>query len=130
MEPSVVEQADARTVAVCGGAGALGADGQGVARTCDRHACSSDKRKSELAPCACDTRGLSSEDAYRAQARKHGPVNSITRYFCNEETSTGTGHEASHPEVKESMHQKRCLLFHCTERNSVATIRARAACVS
>lgn len=28
------------------------------------------------------------------------------------------------------MHQKRCLLFRCAERNPVANIRARAACLS
>jgi hypothetical protein len=128
VESSVDEQADAGAVAVCGGAGAAGADGESecIAWTFVDDTCEGDERASD----ACDASSLASEDEYDAQTWKHGPVESFTQYFCNERRRAGTGYEAGHPEVKEGMHQKRCLLFHCTERNPVATIRARAACVS
>ena len=83
MESSVVEQADARAVTVCVGAGADGADGENesIARTFDVGARESD----ELTSGTCDACGFASEGEFGAQARKHGPLKSVARYFCNEE---------------------------------------------
>jgi hypothetical protein len=77
VEPSVVEQADAGAIVVCGGAGAAGADGAGecIARTYNDSAWAQRKRAGcELPFSARDACGVSFEDEYGAQRWKHEPL--------------------------------------------------------
>jgi hypothetical protein len=83
VESSVVEQADAGAFVVCVGAGAAGAHGEGkrVARPRNVRAWAD----VEFASGACDACGFSLEEECGAQARKHGPLKIVARYFRNEE---------------------------------------------
>ena len=77
MESSVVEQADAGAIAVCGGAGAAGADGadECIARTYNDRAWAQRERAAcKFASGARDACGVSFEDEYGAQRWKHEPL--------------------------------------------------------
>ena len=131
VEPSVVQQADAGTDAVCGRAGAAGADGAGRAASAPHgqlRTSATDIRRvrmRRMRRLRLHIRRRRRHTSKEAQAAKIDRSTSVTRKEVPKWVSA-----ASHSKVKEGMHQKRCLLFHCAERNPVATIRARAACVS